>query len=156
MSINQWSLAIVTSSPQPSHAWESENVKLEKGAVRLHCETFRGKCGDSDEFCMLCFLSHHPFVAVLSPEIFFCLAQKHGDMTFTHWSRASLLQVHPLTGLMIENVGWVRSGLPFFFFSPSFWHFDIAYRINVVMTNVWKSTQLIDGTLPVMHQSLSW
>lgn len=99
----------------------TENVKLEK---RRFYSTVRHLEGNvvTQLSSACCFLSHHPFVAVLPAEIFFCLAQKHRDMTFTHWSRASLLQVHCLIGFMIENVGILD--LVFLFFSPSvtLWH----------------------------------
>lgn len=43
---------------------------------------------------------------------------------------------------------------PVFHFSPSF-DTDIAYKINVVLKMFGSPQKLIDGTLPIIHQSLS-
>lgn len=67
MSINQGSLTIVISSPQPSHAWESENVKLEK---QRSCSTVRHFGGEGGgvvtqiSSALYVSLSHRPFVVV--------------------------------------------------------------------------------------------
>lgn len=117
------------------------------GCPTLLWETWEGgKVVTQISSALYASLSCHPFVAVRLSQnlVFFCLSQTHREVTFTHWSGASLLQVHPLTGR-------VKYGLPFF--SSSFWHW---YNLQNQYTGekcLIINTKLIDGTFSVIHQS---
>lgn len=158
MSINKGSLTIVISSPQPSHAWESENVKLEKRRSYSTVRDF-GEGGEKVvtwiSSTLYVSLSLHPFVVVWSAQnlVFFHLAQMHREMTFTHWSGASLAHMHP--PIWVDDwKKWFESNLVF--------HFSLLLTLWHNLQNQYTDekrliihTKLIDGTLPVIDQSLS-
>lgn len=155
VSINQGSLAVAIISPRPSYVRESEkNVKLEE--QRSH-SAVRKTVVVQISSALYVSLSHRLFVAVWSARnqffFFFLLpcsnAQRNDIYTSIRGPRCCKCI---LIGLMIEKVGRVKSGLPFFSF---LWHFDKTKSIYWWKICLIVHTKLIDGTLPVIHQSVS-